>query len=163
MAVFDANFLVYWLDPEDNRPDSPKTAQRFSEAKSRVSRLVDEFRTKGEPPVVPAPALSEYLILAGKAGEGRIKTMANQQRIKIVPFGERAAIELAALSRRARDSGDKRSGIDAPWQKVKFDRQIVAIAKVEGEKAIYSEDEGLRKFAEMVGIKPYAVSDIAPA
>jgi predicted nucleic acid-binding protein len=66
----------------------------------------------------------------------------------VVPFDTRAAIELAVMTRNAIDQGDKRGGVDAPWNKVKFDRQIVAIAKVAGATTIYSDDLQLRTFAE---------------
>ena len=51
---------------------------------------------------------------------------------KSCPFGTRAAVEAAAAHREAMLAGDKREGSSASWAKVKFDRQIVAIAKVEG-------------------------------
>lgn len=38
--------------------------------------------------------------------------------------------------------------------KVNFDRQIVAIAKVNGATMIYSDDDGLAKFAKSNGIQP---------
>jgi hypothetical protein len=66
-----------------------------------------------------------------------------------------AAIELAAVEVLARRSGSKRfpGTSEFPWQKVKFDRQIVAIAKINGAHTIYSDDGGIRTFAEDVGIK----------
>jgi len=45
------------------------------------------------------------------------------------PFDEMAAIELAAREVEDRKSGDKRGGVSAPWNKVRFDRQIVVIAE----------------------------------
>jgi hypothetical protein len=44
------------------------------------------------------------------------------------------------MTRAAVDAGDKRVGSDATWAKVKFDRQIVAIAQVRRATAIYSDD-----------------------
>ena len=53
----------------------------------------------------------------------------------------RAAIETAAATLAAVGRGDKRSGLaDSPWQKLKIDRQIVAIAKSRGIRVIYSTD-----------------------
>ena len=66
-----------------------------------------------------------------------------------------AAVELAALELLARKKGNKRyPASDAtPWQKVKFDRQIVAISKLHQVKTIYSDDNGVRSIAEEIGIK----------
>ena len=63
------------------------------------------------------------------------------------PFDEMAAIELAAIEYESRRKGDKRGGSKMPWTKVKFDRQIVAVAKVNGAKRIYSDDADVIKFA----------------
>lgn len=52
----------------------------------------------------------------------------------------------------AHATGDKKSGSSAPWQKVKIDRQIVAIALVEGVKTLYGDDGGVRKLAKAAGL-----------
>ena len=44
--------------------------------------------------------------------------------------------------------------------KVKFDQQIVAITKVQGAKAVYSDDKQLRAFAEECGMDAYGLADI---
>ncbi len=64
------------------------------------------------------------------------------------------------MTRAARESGDKRGGVDAPWAKINFDRQIVAIAKVAGATEIYSDDRDLRTFAEEQGLKVIGVADL---
>jgi hypothetical protein len=61
----------------------------------------------------------------------------------------------AALSR-----SDKKDGSPASWAKVKFDRQIVAIAKVERASCVYSEDEGVRSIGKREGMSVLGVSDI---
>ena len=48
--------------------------------------------------------------------------------------------------------GDKREGLSSSWNKIKFDRQIVAIAKVAKVSTIYSDDKNLGKIAEAQGI-----------
>jgi hypothetical protein len=45
------------------------------------------------------------------------------------------------------DEGDKRGGSPDTWQKVKFDRQIAAIAIVEGDRTLYTNDGSLRNLA----------------
>jgi hypothetical protein len=42
---------------------------------------------------------------------------------------------------------------ETPWQKVKYDRQIVAISKVHKVHTIYSNDDHVRVIAENLGIK----------
>jgi hypothetical protein len=82
-------------------------------------------------------------------------------RFVIREFNERAAIELAAVIRRALDarrnmdpaldSEIKRDGVEATWAKVNFDRQIVAIAKAEPVSVLYSTDKDVHTFAKLNG------------
>ena len=57
-------------------------------------------------------------------------------------------------------SGDKRGGLSATWNKIKFDRQIVAIAKVAGVSAVYTDDENLGKMAETQGIRAITIAEL---
>jgi hypothetical protein len=68
-----------------------------------------------------------------------------------------AAIE---LTDRGKSGKGKKGGSDAPYQKVKFDRQIVAIAKVNRAHTIYSDDADVRKFATKAGIKAVPTWDL---
>ncbi len=64
------------------------------------------------------------------------------------------------MTREAIEDGDKRGGGEGTWAKVKFDRQIVAIAKVEGANVIYSDDRNVQTFAAGVGISVVKVADL---
>ncbi|MFT6658124.1 MAG: putative nucleic acid-binding protein [Maritalea sp.] len=50
-------------------------------------------------------------------------------------------------------AGDKKSGSQAGWTQVKFDRQIAIIAKVNGASVFYTDDMKQTEFAEMLGMK----------
>ena len=52
------------------------------------------------------------------------------------------------MTRKALNSGKKKGGSDATWAKVKYDRQIVAIAKVCGASKIYSDDGDIEAMAK---------------
>ena len=58
------------------------------------------------------------------------------------------------------EGGDKRDGIGATWTEVKFDRQIVAVAKVKKISTIYSDDKILKKFAAAQGILVIGVGEL---
>ena len=114
----------------------------------------------GEKVVIPTPALAEFLVRADEAGAEYLRIMESRRVIRDAPFGKRAAVELAAMDREALDQGDKRGGSDSPYQKVKVDRQIVAIARVECEQEIYSNDSSLKRFAESKGLKVIHVAEL---
>ena len=63
----------------------------------------------------------------------------------------------------ARAKGSKRTParVEAPWQKVKFDRQIVAIAKLHKAHTIFSDDADVKTLAEDIGIKAVRCWDLA--
>jgi hypothetical protein len=69
------------------------------------------------------------------------------------PNAEVAVTGERVLTREAIAQGDKRGATpEAEWAKVKFDRQIVAIARVVGAKAIYTNDGQLAKHAKAAGL-----------
>lgn len=152
MVVFDANFLIYFLDPKirggvGNNP--------------RIDHLVTTIQKTGERIVVPTPALSELLVKADNAGPRYLEIIARSKFFRIVEFGERAAVEAAALTRDAIAKGGVRGATPgAERAKVKFDRQIVAIARVVGATTIYTNDDQLASHAEAIGIKAVKPDDL---
>jgi predicted nucleic acid-binding protein len=155
MVSMDAGFLGLLLHPAARPPLDPTTDKPLIRAKDRIEALIEDLYTANERVVISTPALSEFLVLAENDAQQYLSELANQPGFYIRAFDQMAAIELAALELLARGKGGKRLPADAntPWQKVKFDRQIVAIAKVHQAHTIYSDDNGVRAFAENIGIK----------
>lgn len=152
MVVFDATMMLPLLWPGVPVPIDPNSNAPVDKFRDRVDYLVqclEESRTKI---IIPTPALSEILVRAGSAGPEYLARIASQAVFRPVSFDERAAVEVAAMTKAAIDAGDRRSGIDATWAKIKYDRQIVATAKVEGASAIYSDDLGVAKIGADVGL-----------
>jgi hypothetical protein len=54
--------------------------------------------------------------------------------------------------RAAIKSGDPRQGMQITKSAMKFDRQIVAIALVNGARVLYSGDDGVERFASICGL-----------
>lgn len=152
MVVFDANFLIYFLDSriKGGAGNNP-----------RVDHLVATIQRTGERIIVPTPALSELLVKAGDAGPKYLEIIARSKFFRVAEFGERAAVEAAALTRDALALGDKRGATpEADWGKVKFDRQIVAIARVLSASTIYTNDGRLAKHAKAAGIEAIALAGL---
>lgn len=160
MAVFDSTTLLYVLDPEAKAPTDPQTKQPVANAKDRVNALIETLQRTQEPVVVPTPVLSEVLVNAGSAAEDYMALLCNNSRFRVAQFGQRAAIELSMMLRRAHERGDWRAGIKVTRAEMKFDRQILAIARVEGENHIYTDDGPMSTFAEVEGFKVTATRDI---
>ncbi len=151
LVVFDASFLVPLLDPR---------VKGVGDCDERLEWLLKTIEKEKSKIIVPTPALSEVLIGAGDAAPQYLDIINRSSRFKIVPFGERAAVEAAAAHREAIGAGDKKEGVTS-WAKVKFDRQIVAIAKVEGAHRIYSDDSDIARISKRDGIEVASLNDLA--
>ena len=152
MVVFDSTILLPMLWPGVPVPTHPVTDNPIDGFRERIDYLVSHLEKSRTKIIIPTPALSEILVRAGRAGPEYLARITSESVFRTASFDERAAVEVAAMTKAAKDSGDKRGGAVGPWSKIKYDRQIVAIAKVEGASVIYSDDPGVRKFAEDAGL-----------
>src|SRR5581483_4985581 len=160
MVVIDATTLMLLLRPGIPIPNGPNGLP-IDRPKERIEYLVQELQKAGTKIVIPTPALSEALVRAGVAGSQEIIEKLQKFAVfRIEPFDLRAAIEVAVMSRDAVTDGNKRGKSDATWAKVKYDRQIVAIMKVNRVTTIYSDDSDVRALGERAKIKVLSVADL---
>ncbi len=160
MVAFDATILLPFLSLGVHAPNDPATGKEVAFFKERIDLLIEELETNRTKIIIPTPALSEILVYADKAGPEYLNRIQRAAVFRIEPFDERAAIEVALMIRDAIKSGDKRGGVRETWAKVKFDRQIVAIPKVNGASTIYSDDEGVRAFAKLSRITAIGIPEL---
>lgn len=153
MIVLDATAFMLLVHPDAKPPTDPQTGTAVVQVRERFEFLEQEIQRSGETILIPAPALAEVLVGLEDAGPAVIERLSRSARFKIADFDTMAAVELATMTREAIRAGDKKGGSTSPWQKVKIDRQIIAIARTRGVTTIYSDDEGLAKFASTVGIQ----------
>ncbi|WDR06051.1 hypothetical protein PSQ90_00885 [Devosia rhodophyticola] len=160
MVVFDANTLMILIAPAIGSPiDS--NGSKISHARERLDGLIDQLAKENVTIILPTPALSEALVRAGAtARKVYIEKFQRHKGFRIESFDERAALEVARMTSDAIAGPGKRSGSTEPWHKIKYDRQIIAIAKVSGATAIYSDDKGLRTFAYGQGLNSVSLADL---
>ncbi len=162
MVVIDATTLMLLLRPGTPIPNG-QNGLPIDRPKERIEFLVQQLDKAGTNIVIPTPALSEALVRAGVIGsEELIEKLQKFRVFRIEPFDLRSSIEVAAMSRDALAGGNKRGKADpmSTWAKIKFDRQIVAIAKVHGATTIYSDDGDIRALGERARIKVVSVADL---
>jgi predicted nucleic acid-binding protein len=153
MITVESTTFALLLNPEASPPTDPSTGQPLARAKERVDHLIAELEREGETVLIPTPVLAEVLVKAGDGAPEIVERVLRSSRFKIADFDLRAAVELAAMTRDALASGDKSGGSSSPWQKVKLDRQIIAVARANGSDVIYSDDDGVARFAEALGMR----------
>jgi hypothetical protein len=147
--LIDANFLVAYVHPETSDDDKARIAHLFSLAEKSKSRII-----------IPMPAAAEYLVGADMAAVESFNRLERKSFVFVAPFDRASAFECALLDRAAIGGGDKKDGSISPWQKVKIDRQIVAIGKANGATLLISGDEGVRNNALRVGMAAKKIQDL---
>lgn len=155
MVIFDASMLLLLFSPLVEAPKDPTTGIAVTYPKERIDHLVKTLEKSRVRIIVPTPVIAEILVKADAAGETYISILNSLAAFKIESFDQKAAIEAALITQKIfAESGNKRG--DAPvedsWAKIKFDRQIIAIAKTRGANRIYSDDNGVRTCASREGI-----------
>ncbi|MBR1149846.1 PIN domain-containing protein [Bradyrhizobium sp. JYMT SZCCT0428] len=150
IVVFDASFLIPLLDPR---------VKGFGEVDVKLLHLVQTLDKQRDVVVIPTPALSELLIGAGDAAPHYLDILNRTPRFKVAAFGPRAAVEAAERHRQALRNNDKKEGAES-WAKLKFDRQIIAIAKVEGADRIYSNDDDIRRYSKAEALEVIRLEDL---
>ena len=161
MVVLDATMLLLFLRPDAGIP-TDASGKSVTKPKERVEHLITELDTVGTRIAIPTPVLSEVLVRADPAASNaRIETLNKQVIFSIESFDQRAAIEVAVMLRDELKGGKKalKAGAET-WAKLKYDRQIVAIAKVIGASTIYSDDGDLAAVARRARIPVMAVSEL---
>jgi hypothetical protein len=161
MVVFDTTVLSLLLRPGARPPLDRATGVPVTYARERLEGLVETLQKTRTVVIIPSPVLSELLIKAGTAGSAIIAAIEQSSAFRVASFDKRAAIELAQITNASLATArERREAVAATAAKIKFDRQIIAIAKVQQATAIYSDDEQLIAFAEANAITCVRVADL---
>lgn len=158
MIALDTSFVVLLLQPGVAVPVDAQ-GQPVSQAKERIEHYFAGLSKAGVRILVPTPALSEFLVGVRKNHDKYVESLHQTYGLKVGPFDERAAIECALLTDSDLDSA-RPLGPTETKAKVKFDRQIVAIAKVNSVDTICTEDDKLAACAQRNGLKVLRVADL---
>jgi predicted nucleic acid-binding protein len=146
-VVIDTSILAWVVDPGTALPAPP--AGSTGDAAGRLRHLVDTLDEERAELLIPAPVLAEIFSVARRDHAAILADLTGRRRVLVLPFGEREAIECGFMLRDAL-LPTARAGRER--QLVKFDAQIVAIAKTAGADTIYTTDGGVARMAERAGL-----------
>lgn len=140
-TVIDANVLValFKKDQDDQRD-------------LRVKALITETKRSRGRIIVPSPAFAEFAV---GARDEELNLVSTQSIFKIVPFDAVSAVECGFLIRDVFDKEEKQDK-----RKIKFDLQILAIAKVHNARRLITNDNQLRSRAIRLGIQGVAIGEL---
>ena len=163
MVVFDSSVLLLVLDPNAKAPNDPATGKPVEKAAKRIEYLIENLKGYKETIIIPTPVLSEVLVHAGEATNDYLHYLNSRSVFEIVNFDQMAAMEAAIAMKDAINRGGHRVDTASPnttKTKIKFDRQIFAIAKVKAAHAIYSDDEDIHNYARHAQLDAYRIADL---
>lgn len=162
MRGVDATVLTLLLNEAADSPPDPVTGKPVEKTRDRVSFLVETLQKQKQKIVIPTPVLAEVLVASGTSGLRYIELLQKAAVFEIRDFDKLAAIELALMTQEALDAGKgtKKGSSSEPWQKIKLDRQIVAVCKVAGVSLLYASDRSLSNFAKQAGMQVIGVHEL---
>jgi len=136
-VAVDAPFLMAFLD-RHVRPAS-------------VASLIEALSAEKAKVVIPTPVLAEVLTHAPDAAQTYMEQINKCACFQVRPFDDKASIELAQLL------GKSVAGMR---DILRFDRQIVAIAKVYGASVLYAGNDQVAEFAAKCGLQAVSFKDL---
>lgn len=149
MIVVDANVLIVWS--ANKTPDL---------VRARLHYLLETASKEKHRILIPTPALAEFLVRTDDSTAEWLNELEKKSSVEVCAFDRRAAFECAFIERGAHQKGDKKHGSESAYQKVKFDRQIVAIAKSRNAGLIVSDDDSLRRVSLSVGLQVSKIEEL---
>lgn len=149
--VVDSNFIISYITKKDTTPDD----------RARIDHFISEVDKLKVKIIFPMISISEFLVKADRASVAFLDELQRKSTVFVADFDRGAAHELAKMERDALAGPDgKRAGSEEPYQKIKVDRQIVAIGLAHGAKMIVSRDEGVRTQATRLGLAAKRIQDL---
>ena len=110
--------------------------------------------------IIPMPAISEFLVKADIMGVEFLNRLERKYCVILGNFDRTAAYECAQMDSAALGREDKKDGSKDAWQKVKVDRQIVAISKTLGATMMITNDKGVENSSLRAGIATCTVQSL---
>ncbi|HAK1936212.1 TPA: type II toxin-antitoxin system VapC family toxin [Salmonella enterica] len=161
-VILDTNILVPLLsDPKhDYRLADPVTGLFVTDVKRRAEALVDKIESLNGTIVIPTPVLAEFLVGVHKSHQQeKLNFIRSVSCFETAPFDELAAIECASIPTLQEL---KKINTEGTANKIKFDRQIIAIAKALNVDEIWSQDKGVIDRCKHLNIPVFTLSSIEP-
>ncbi|MCA3299260.1 MAG: hypothetical protein ING28_14200 [Roseomonas sp.] len=159
LVGFDTTMLSLLLNPHSKPPEDPRSQKPVTFPKKRAVYLLACIQKEKGKIIVPTPAVAEILTVIGPEAQAYFDIIAQNRLFDVAAFDPKAAIELAILNRDVFSTTDRKNNLE-PYQKIKIDRQILAILKSRGVSEIYTDDVGLSNRARLCGITPIGIAEL---
>ena len=160
IGLFDAGFMHILFDDRARVPRDSNGKPVIEQAQSRIDFLVQTITERKDKIVLPTPALTEFMLLAADRYRDYLTIIKRKAVFEIAGFDDPEAIELVEHWAKFGDGKKLKARTAETWAKLKYDRQIAAIAVTRRVEIIYSTDSDLEKYAEQLKIKYCGLADL---
>jgi predicted nucleic acid-binding protein len=156
-VALDTSVLLYLVYPNAPAPIDPATGARVEHCEQRIEGFLEEMDARETQIIIPTPVLSELLIRAHDRQSEILAVLTGKKAVVVQAFDLQAAVENAALRR---DKKLTRAFAAQTKNEVRFDLQIMAIAKVCQADFLYTDDGNLVKRCRQAGMAVRGIADI---
>jgi predicted nucleic acid-binding protein len=153
IGLFDAGFIYILFDDRARVPRDAKGKPVVDRAQDRIDFLVQTISDRRDKIILPSPALTEFMLLAVDRYRDYLAIIRRKAVFEIAGYDEPEAIEVVEHWLKFGEGKKLKPGTAETWAKLKYDRQIAAIAKTRRVECIYSTDSDLEKYADELNIK----------
>lgn len=161
ISLFDAGFLHILFDDKARVPRDAKGKSIAERAQDRIDFLVQTISDGRDNKIIlPTPALTEFMLLAADRWADYLTIIRRKAVFEIAGYDDPEAVELVEHWLKFGDGKKLKPGTPETWAKLKYDRQIAAIAVTRRVKRIYSTDADLKKYAERLDIEYFNLPDL---
>jgi predicted nucleic acid-binding protein len=160
IGMFDAGFLYILFDDKAKVPRDKFGTPFVDRAQDRIDFLVQTMSSRRDKIIIPTPALAEFLLLANDRYSDYLTIIRRKSVFEIAGFDDPETVELVEHWRKHGDSKRLKPGTPETWAKLKYDRQILAIAATRRVECIYSTDSDLKRFADQLGKPCFNLGDL---
>jgi hypothetical protein len=158
--LFDTGFLHLLFDDRAKVPKDRHGKPTVDRIQERIDYLVQTISQRRGKIVIAAPSLAEFLLLAEEKYADYLTIIRRKSVFEVAGFDDPEAVELAEHWKKHGDRKKLKPNTSDTWAKMKYDRQIVAIAVTRRIECIYSTDKDLHRFAEQLNIKSCDIADL---
>lgn len=161
--IIDTNVLVPMITglKPNHQFTNPANGQIISNVDLRSKALIDLIELNKGVILIPTPVLAEYLLGIEREMHFQHVNLINSMKcFEISPFEEISAMECALLPTLKELRQMSKESCTA--NKIKFDRQIIAIAKATNADEVWTHDKGIYDKCKELNLSVKSFADIEP-
>lgn len=160
MIAVDTNIFSFLLKPDSSAPIDASTQKPVERGQERVEFLISTLSKTGAKLILPTPMLAETLVGTGESASACLELLRRQSVFRIADFDQRAALECSVMMSQHWAGRLKQLRVEVGRHRIKFDLQIVAIARVAGAREILSDDPSVKAVAAITGMQCRGIADL---